>query len=64
MYLNQAETIETFYNLRNDLSLFSYGSYFIEITDKLLFENMPANNIMLLLLRTLNALLKIKYQSN
>jgi len=56
MYLNQAEPIETFYNLRNDLSALAYGSYFLEIVNKLLFENMPSNNILLLLLKTLTAL--------
>ncbi len=58
MYLNQAEPIETFYSLRNDLSAFAYGSYFLEIVNKLLFENMPSNNVLLLLLKTLTALSK------
>ncbi len=58
MYLNQAEPIETFYNLRNDLSALAYGSYFLEMTNKLLFENMSANNVLLLLLKTLVALSK------
>lgn len=56
MYLNQAEPIETFYNLRTDLSALAYGSYFLETVDKLLFENMPSNNILILLLKTLTAL--------
>ncbi len=58
MYLNQAEPIETFYNLRTDLSALAYGSYFLETVDKLLFENMPSNNILILLLKTLTALSK------
>ncbi len=58
MYLNQAEPIETFYNLRNDLSALAYGSYFLETVNKLLFENMPSNNVLLLLLKALTALSK------
>ncbi len=58
MYLNSAEPIETFYNLRNDLSALAYGSYFLEIVNKLLFENMPSNNILLLLLKSLTAVSK------
>lgn len=58
MYLNQTDPIETFYNLRNDLSALAYGSYFLETVNKLLFENMPSNNILLLLLKSLTALSK------
>lgn len=58
MYLNQAEPIETFYSLRNSLDCLAYGSYFLEITNKMLYENMPANNVLLLLLKTLTALSK------
>jgi len=58
MYLNQVEPIETFYNLRNDLSALAYGSYFVEIINKLLFDNMPSNNILLLLLKSLTVLSK------
>lgn len=58
IYLNRAEPIEAFYNLRNDLSALAYGSYFLEIVNKLLFENMPSNNILLLLLKALTAVSK------
>lgn len=57
-YLNQTEPIETFYGLRKSLDCLAYGSYFLEITNKMLYENMPANNVLLLLLKALTALSK------
>jgi len=58
MYLNQTDPIETFYNLRNDVTSLSYGSYFVEMINNILYENSPSNNILLLLIKTLGALVK------
>lgn len=55
-YLTQTEPIETFYILRNNLLKLSYASYFLEFTEKTVLENMPVNNILLLILKSLKAL--------
>lgn len=54
--LNQVDIIESFYNLTSDLLKLSYASYFAEVLEKTTPENQNANDILLLLLRTLTAL--------
>lgn len=56
--LNQADLIENFYNLTEDLDPLAYGTYFLELTDKSIQEAKPVNNIMLLLLKSLLILSK------
>ncbi len=57
-FLSQADSIKTFYSLRNNLYDLAYASYFLELINKTIYENIPCNNILLLLLKALNALSK------
>lgn len=58
--LIQAENIESFYNIRNDIITLSYASYFVELTEKTILENVSCDEILLLLIKTLNVLSKNK----
>lgn len=52
-HVTQAETRETFYNIRNDLMLLSYATYFAELAGTVSVEEMPAERLFLLLARAL-----------
>lgn len=56
--LEDAEPIESYYSIRNELDRLSYASYFIELTDKCILEAVSCNDILLLILKTLLALTK------
>lgn len=58
--INQVDLIENFFNLTEDLDSLAYGTYFLEITDKIIQEATPVNDIMLLLLKSLLVLSKSK----
>lgn len=58
--LNQADLIENFFSLTENLDSLAYGTYFLELTDKSIQEATPLNNIMLLLLKSLLILSKSK----
>lgn len=58
--INQVDLIENFYNLTEDLEALAYGTYFLELTDKIIQEATPFNDIMLLLLKSLLVLAKSK----
>lgn len=57
--LLSADVIESFYNIRTDLSATAYASYFAEFIDKALIDNVADNNALLLLLKSLQKLSKI-----
>lgn len=57
--LLSADVIESFYNIRTDLSSAAFGSYFTEFTDKALIEKVPENNALLLLLKSLQKLSRL-----
>ena len=56
--LLSADVIESFYNIRMDLSSAAYASYFAEFIDKAVIENVADNNTLLLLLKSLQKLSK------
>lgn len=56
--LTQCDLIESFYRLRNDIDKFYHASYFLELIDKTVLENMYSDEILLLLLRSLSVLSK------
>jgi len=57
-YINELQLIKSFYDLRKDLDKIAYASYFVEIVEKYTMENVVCNDIMILLLKSLNSLLK------
>lgn len=54
--LISADVIESFYNLRSDLSSASFASYFAEFIDKSIIDNVADNDALLLLLKSLQKL--------
>lgn len=56
--LNQIEIIETFYNIRNDLTKLSYASYFMELAENSIMEEEASNELLELTLKTLQTLNK------
>ncbi len=56
--LNQIELIETFYNIRNDLTKLSYASYFMELAENSIVEEEASNELLALTLKTLQTLNK------
>ena len=50
------EIIDNFYNIRTDYDKLCYGTYFLELTDKVVLENLQVDDILYLLLRTLHIL--------
>ena len=56
--VTQAHLIENFYELRTDYSLLCHASFFAELTDKLIYPEMPASDVLALLFRTLSAVAK------
>lgn len=56
--LNQIEVIETFYNIRNDLTKLSYAAYFMELAENSIVEEESSNELLALTLKTLQTLNK------
>lgn len=54
--LSQIDQIESFYTLCQDIESYAYGTYFLDLIDKTILENMKCNEILLLLLKSLKAL--------
>jgi DNA repair protein RecO (recombination protein O) len=52
-HISQAETRETFYNLRNDLLKLSYAVFFVELADTALQEEVVSERLFLLLSKAL-----------
>jgi DNA repair protein RecO (recombination protein O) len=52
-YVTQANTRETFYNIRNDLLKLSYATYFAELADTVSDEEIPSERLFLLLAKAL-----------
>jgi DNA repair protein RecO (recombination protein O) len=52
-HISQAETKETFYNLRNDLLKLSYAVFFVEMADAASEEELPNERLFLLLAKAL-----------
>jgi len=57
-YINELQLIKSFYDLREDLNKIAYASYFVEMVEKYTMENVICNDVMILLLKSLNSLLK------
>ena len=56
--VTQAEVIEKFYNIRNDVEKLAYACYFSDMISESLFDGMEADDVLHLLLRTLTVLSK------
>lgn len=56
--LSQVEIIESFYNIRYDLYKMSYAAYFTELVEKILPEGMSSEQVLKLILKTLQVLNK------
>ncbi len=54
--ITQADVIESFYGIRNDIERLAYGAYILELTDRAAFAELENNNAFELLLRTLSVL--------
>lgn len=52
-YVTQANTRETFYNIRKDLLKLSYATYFAELADTVSDEEIPSERLFLLLAKAL-----------
>lgn len=52
-HITQANTRETFYNIRKDLLKLSYATYFVELADTVSDEDIPSEKLFLLLAKTL-----------
>jgi DNA repair protein RecO (recombination protein O) len=52
-HITQAETKESFYNIRNELLRLSYASYFVELADTLSDEDIPSERLFVLLANVL-----------
>lgn len=48
-YLNQGDTIDSFYNIRKSLEKYVYGSYLLELADKSLVQDQVNNQVFELL---------------
>ena len=59
--LSEANTIELFSGVREDLERLSLASYFAELTDAVTYEDLPAGEILPLLLNALYALGTLHY---
>ena len=57
-YLDSVDIIENFYGLRNDIFTLAYGTYFLEIIDKSVPNGISENLLLLLLLKSLQKLVK------
>lgn len=55
---SEIDIIESFYSIRTNFEKLCYGYYFLEIIDKIVLEDMPCNDILLLLIKTLQELRK------
>lgn len=52
-HISQAETRETFFNIRKDLLRLSYAAYFTELAEAVSDEDIPSERLFLLLAKTL-----------
>lgn len=52
-HVTQANTRETFYNIRKDLLRLSYATYFVELADSVSDEEIPSERLFLLLAKAL-----------
>lgn len=51
--ITQADVIESFFEIRNDIDRLAYGSYILELTDRVSFEELENNSAFELLFRAL-----------
>lgn len=58
--INGGETIKSFYSLGEDIDKYMYGSFVLELTEKLLPENVPSQKVFVLLCDFLEELEKRK----
>lgn len=52
-HVTQAESRETFYNIRKDLLKLSYAAYFVELAESVSDEDIPCERLFMLLAKTL-----------
>lgn len=62
--LLQADIIEAFHDLRNDLLRLSYSAYVLEFIDVTMEENLSSPDVLRLVVRTLQAMCKDEIKSN
>ena len=55
-YINQADIIDTFYNIRNTMERIGFGFFMLELLDKSIIEEEKNEKIFILLLKGLNIL--------
>lgn len=51
--INSCETIETFYNIRNDVEKLTYAAHILELINDAVQDNQPSSKVLQLLLNTL-----------
>lgn len=56
--VTQADILESFYDLRNDIERLAYATYFLELTEKTVPAGMEAEEVLELVLKTLVVLCK------
>ncbi len=59
--VTQADVIESFYDLRNDIIKLSFCTYLLELTERTHFEGTESREVLKLLLRTLSVIEKTGY---
>lgn len=59
--ITQAELLESFYPMRQDIIKLSYGAYILELVDKTIMDNMECNELLELIIRTFQVLSKSEY---
>ena len=59
--VSSADLIESFYNVRSDILKLSYSSYFLELIEKTVLEEMEEEEVLKLLLKTLMVVSKTDF---
>ncbi len=59
--VTQAEVLESFYSIREDIIKLSYSAYILEFVEKTMFEGMREEEVLKLLLYTLTVISKANY---
>lgn len=59
--ISRADLIESFYGIRNDILKLSYSSYFLELIEKTVLEEMEEEDILKLMLKTLSVVSKTSF---
>lgn len=62
--VSQGEAVESFYEIRTDLTKLAYGSYILELVEKTIPEAMEEDDVLRLIYMTLEAMAKGKIKSS